>query len=160
MISQRDLVLEDYSRNMRGDAWYGDAVWSILDGVSAKCAGFRVAPDVHTIWELVMHMTYWEGVITVRAKAPVTESPERNFPEVADLSEAQWQQTVEEFRASNYSFEETMAGVDQSRWHELTPGGKRSFHEDAVGITQHHTYHAGQIALLKKAFNAHRRAGL
>ncbi len=35
-----------------------------------------------------------------------------------------------------------------------TPGGQRSFRYELVGVIEHHIYHAGQIALLKKGYSA------
>ena len=33
----------------------------------------------------------------------------------------------------------------------LSAAGKRTFYDEAHGIIEHHIYHLGQIALLKKA---------
>jgi len=39
---------------------------------------------------------------------------------------------------------------------ELSAAGKRTFYDEAHGVIQHNVYHAGQIALLKKGFEAKR----
>ena len=38
-------------------------------------------------------------------------------------------------------------------WNELTAAGKRTYYDEAHGIIEHHVYHLGQIALLKKHQN-------
>ena len=57
-MTEVERILDQYDRAMNGDAWHGDPVWKILDGISAEQAARRAAANTHTIWELVAHMTY------------------------------------------------------------------------------------------------------
>ncbi len=42
--------------------------------------------------------------------------------------------------------------MDAGSLDELSAAGKWSFYEEAHGLIQHNVYHAGQIAILQKAF--------
>ncbi len=65
-------------------------------------------------------------------------------------TEENWRQTLEQLRASNRALREALATLDPAKLHALTAAGKRTFYEEAHGIIEHHVYHLGQVALLKK----------
>ncbi|HUK43223.1 MAG TPA: DinB family protein [Candidatus Bathyarchaeia archaeon] len=124
----------------------------ILGDISAELAGARPLPEAHTIWELVMHMTFWEEVATRRLageRAGLIE--ERNFPPMPAITEANWRRTLDEFRSSNASFREALAKLDPSKLDEPSATGKRTYYHEAHGLIEHHVYHLGQIAMLKKS---------
>jgi uncharacterized damage-inducible protein DinB len=150
-------ILDQFDRVMDGHAWHGDPIWQILDGISAECAAARPVAGAHTIWEIVMHMTFWEDVAARRfagERAGLDEA--RNFPAPPEPTERNWQKTREEFRASNQELRRALARLDPARLDELSVAGKRTFYDEAHGVIQHDVYHAGQIALLKKGFEAER----
>jgi hypothetical protein len=159
-MTETERLLRQYEMVLRGDAWHGDAIWQILDGISPECAAHRLLADVHTIWEIVMHMTFWEGVGAKRLAGESAGFDEAlNFPAMPAVSEANWQKTLEGFRASNEAFGKALAKLDAARVDERTAAGKRSFYDEAHGVLQHNVYHAGQIALLKKEFAGKRTSG-
>ena len=47
----------------------------------------------------------------------------------------------------------TVAGLSESRLGDRVPGKRYDFYHMLHGIAQHELYHAGQIAVLKKAEN-------
>ena len=160
-MSEAERILRQYDMVMHGNAWHGDPIWQILDNVPAECAAARPLADTHTIWELVMHMMFWEGVAARRLvgeRAGLDE--ERNFPAQPEVTEENWHKTREQFRASNQEFRAALEKLDASRGEELSAAGKCSFYDEAHGLIQHHIYHAGQIALLKKGFEARSAGGL
>ena len=72
MGSEIDRIVDQYDRAMTGDAWHGDNVWMILGEVSPEQAFAKPLSGVHTIWELLAHMTFWETVVCRRLrKLPV-----------------------------------------------------------------------------------------
>ena len=149
-----EQLLERYDQTLEGDAWFGDPVWKILDGVDARCAAAKPVNGVHTIWQLVRHMEFWEDIAARRLSGPVTPELAGNFPEMPPLDEQTWQKTLQQFRSSNAKFRAALSQVDSARLDENTPGAQRTFRYEIVGIIEHHVYHIGQIALLKKAYHA------
>ena len=71
-MTEIQQLVERYEQTMSGDAWYGDPVWKILEGVDAQCAAAELLPGAHTIWQLVMHMEFWERIAAGRFSGPVT----------------------------------------------------------------------------------------
>jgi uncharacterized damage-inducible protein DinB len=153
-MTEGQRILDQYDRAMHGAAWHGDAIWQVLDGISAERAALRPIANAHSIWEIVGHMAFWEGVAARRLgglRAGLEE--DRNFPAAPDATEVNWQKTLDQFRASNQAFREALQKLDLARLDELSAAGKRSFYEEAHGLIEHNVYHAGQIALLAKAAN-------
>ncbi len=151
-MTDLDQLIHQYDQTMSGGAWYGDPVWQILQAIDAQCAAAQPIAGAHTISQLVMHMAFWEQVATQRFSGPVTPDLTGNFPVPPPPDEAAWQKTLESFRESNREFRHVISLLDSSRLDQNTPGGDHSFRYELVGVIQHHIYHAGQIALLKKAF--------
>lgn len=151
-MTQTQRILEHYNAVLHGSPWHGDAIWQILDSVSVGQAAARPLPQAHTIWEIVMHMTFWESVVIKRLTgqhAGLVE--ELNFPAMPAPTEENWRKALDEFRASNEGFRQALQRLDPARLNDLTAAGKRTFYGEAHGIVEHHVYHAGQIALLLKA---------
>jgi hypothetical protein len=153
-VNEIQLLLDQYDRTMDGQAWYGDPVWKILDGIDAACAEAAQLPDSHTIWQLVKHMAFWEDVATRRFAGPVEPDLAANFPSTPKLGEPRWRETLEQFRSSNARFREAVSKVGSAVLDELTPDAKYTYRYEIVGVIQHHIYHIGQIAILKKAYRS------
>jgi uncharacterized damage-inducible protein DinB len=153
-MTERQRILDQYDRALHGAAWHGDAIWQILDGISAERAALRPIANAHSIWEIVEHMAFWEGVAARRLGGLCAGLEEdRNFPAASDASEVNWQKTLDQFRASNQAFREALQKLSPARLDDLSAAGKRSFYDEAHGLIEHNVYHAGQIALLAKAAN-------
>jgi uncharacterized damage-inducible protein DinB len=155
-MTEIERIVDQYDRVMNGAAWHGDPVWKLLDGVSAETAARSVTANTHSIWQLVMHMMYWESVACRRLmNVPVEQDSKLNFPETPEATAANWRKTLKDFRDSNEAFRKAISQLDAARLDAKMARDKRkSSYVEAHGIIQHHVYHAGQIALLKKAFAA------
>ena len=150
-MSEIDRILAHYDQILNGDPWHGDPMWKVLNGIAAEEAAARALPEAHTIWEIVMHMIFWEGVVTARLTGERTGLVEElNFPAMPAITEENWQATLNQLRASNQTFRQTLSKLAPAKLHELTAAKKRTFQEEAQGIIEHHLYHLGQIAILKK----------
>ncbi len=158
-MTEVERIIDQYDRVIGGSAWHGDPVWKILDGVSAARAAAREVEAAHTIWELVMHMIYWETMAAQRmSNLPSDYSKSLNFPAMPAPTQANWRKTLKEFRASNRNFRKAISRLDSAQLDKKMPRDRRkSFYVEAQGLIQHHVYHAGQIAILKKAFDARRK---
>jgi uncharacterized damage-inducible protein DinB len=150
-MSDVERIRKHYDGVLNGNAWHGDPVWQVLDGISAQQAAARPLPAAHTIWEIVMHMIFWEGVVTRRLagnRAGLVD--ELNFPAMPAVTEENWRKTLDDFRTSNESLRQALAKLDPAKLNDLSAAGKRTYYGEAHGIIEHHVYHLGQIVLLKK----------
>jgi hypothetical protein len=150
-MSEIARILDQYDRAMGGDAWHGDPVWTILDGITPQQAATRPDPNSHNIWELVSHITFWETEVYRRLKHLPPRSPDKlNFPATPEPTAENWNRTLEELRQSNREFRAALAELDDSQLDEPLPGREKTAYVEVHGVIQHNLYHAGQIALLRK----------
>jgi len=80
---------------------------------------------------------------------------EQDFPPVIDQDHQAWQQAVRSLFANHMKLVEAIKGFGDSRLEASVPGRPYKFYRLFQSTTQHAVYHAGQIALLKKAPKIH-----
>jgi uncharacterized damage-inducible protein DinB len=150
--SETFLIAEQLRRAFEGDAWHGPALMELLEDVDAATAAAKPLPSVHSIWELVLHIAVWDGAASRRlAGEKFQPTGVANFPIVPRPSEVAWRKAVAHAKRMHDALVKTVAALPESRLRERVPGKKYDFYFMLHGVTQHELYHAGQIAILKKA---------
>ncbi len=153
--SETARIADQLRRAFDGDAWHGDSVVEILEGVTAAQAAAHPIAHAHSIWELALHIAAWDGAVLRRLGGGAVElSDAENFPAVTDGSEAAWRKAVAEVRGVHAELVSAVSALPDSRLGEGVPGKEEAHHTFYYmlhGVVQHELYHAGQIALLKKA---------
>jgi uncharacterized damage-inducible protein DinB len=151
MSAESKRIADQFHRAYAGGAWHGPALRQLLRGVSAKQAAARPLRGAHTIWELVLHITAWKKAVRRRLMGTALQlSPRQNWPP-AGQTDAVWRQTLKEMEQAQRALEQAVSRLPESRLKQIVPGKKSSVYFMLHGLVQHDLYHAGQIALLKKA---------
>jgi uncharacterized damage-inducible protein DinB len=141
-----------FRSSFSGDAWHGDSVMKIVDEITAEQAAAYPIPGAHSIWELVQHMAVWEDVVRRRLGGEtVLPTPEEDWPAVRSTDAAAWKKVVETLKSNHAALERMVAEMMDDRLDEIIPAQNYNAYVMLHGIIQHDLYHAGQIALLKKA---------
>jgi uncharacterized damage-inducible protein DinB len=151
--SEGELIADQLRRAFDGSAWHGPSVLKLLADVDAQTAAARPIEDVHSIWELLLHVAVWDDAALVRLKGKKHQpTGTDNFPLVPKkVTESAWRRCVAEARRTHDRLVKTVAALPESRLRDRVPGKRYNFAHMFHGIAQHELYHAGQIALLKKA---------
>ena len=153
-MSEAARIADQLRRAFAGEAWHGDSLFEILEGVTAARASARPIKNAHTIWELVLHIAAWDDAVLRRfGGVAVTLSDAQNFPPVTDVSETAWRKALAEVRRVHEELVGAVSVLPESRLDEKVPGKEGAhytFYYMLHGVVQHELYHAGQIALLKK----------
>ena len=90
-------IADQLRRAFDGEAWHGDSLLEILEGVTAAQAAARPIASAHTIWELVLHIAAWDGAALRRLGGAAVELADaENFPPVPDVSDAAWHAAKDE----------------------------------------------------------------
>ena len=148
-------LADQIRRAFEGNAWHGDSVLELLAGVDAKTEAAKPIANAHSIWELLLHIGAWDDAARRRTGGEaVTLSDEQNFPSVREVSEAAWRQAIESVKQTHNQLIQAVAAFPDSRLMDQVPGKTERYYNFFYlfsGIVQHELYHAGQIALLKKA---------
>ena len=155
MNTECNHIAYQLASTINGEAWYGDSLREILDGVTAGQAQAHPLANAHSIWELVLHVEAWAnfawGAMHGTPIPPWPAMPkELDWPQVTQTSDAAWQQTVKSLFANHLKLVEAIKGFGDERLEETVPGRTYNFYRLFQSMIQHATYHAGQIALLKK----------
>ena len=150
--SESALIAEQLRRAFQGDAWHGPALLELLQDVDAATAAAKPLPDVHSIWELTLHIAAWDAAASRRLGGEKIQlTGVANFPLVPKPTEAAWRKAVRHVKRTHHALVKTVATLPESRLRDRVPGKKYDFYFMLHGVAQHELYHAGQIAILKKA---------
>src|SRR5262245_61859382 len=151
-MSEIQTIIDDLKNIHDGDAWHGPSLKEILSGVTAEQAAAKPLANAHSIWELTSHIAAWEDVFMRRLAGQRLDEPEEgDFPPVTDAGEEGWRRTLARFDETHRSLIEAVSALSVERLHDTVPGKEYTVEYMLRGIMRHHVYHAGQIALLKKA---------
>jgi uncharacterized damage-inducible protein DinB len=152
-MTETHRINSQLKRAYEGQAWHGPSLRELLEGVTAEQAAERPIPNAHSIWELVNHIIAWEQIARRRleGEALIEVPDEINFPPAPDASEVAWQSALQSLEASNRSLRESIKKIDDATLEENAPQANYPIYALLHGVIQHDLYHAGQIALLKKA---------
>jgi uncharacterized damage-inducible protein DinB len=151
-MSEIARILDQMDRAIGGEAWHGPHLQQVLDGLSAEQASMHPVKGAHSIWEIVNHLAAWNRIVHKRfAGTAVDVSPEMDWPPVWDTSEVEWKRSLDNLRESRASFRAAVEKVRDEELHEPPAGTEWSRYATLHGVVQHDLYHAGQIAVLKKA---------
>lgn len=155
-MSEVRRIEDQLRRAFEGQAWHGDSLMELLSGVTANQAAAKPLKDVHSIWEIVLHIAFWDEVSRRRAEGDEArvENLADGWTTPSETTEANWQQTLDNLRQTNEALCQTIAKLDDQRLKESAAGQPYSIYFMFHGVIQHTLYHAGQIALLKKVLNA------
>jgi len=150
--SEAARIADQLRRAFYGGAWHGPALLELLEDVDAATAAAKPLPDVHSIWELVLHVAVWDDAALRRLDGKKWQpSGLANFPPVGKVTEAAWRKAVAATKRAHDRLVRTVAALPDSRLRDRVPGKLYDFYHMLHGIAQHELYHAGQIAILKKA---------
>jgi len=149
---ERDRIVDQLRRAFAGESWHGPAVEEVLEGMTAEIARARPIAAAHSIWEIVLHIAAWEDVVRRWIQGEKgTLTPEQNWPEVSDTSEAAWARALTTLREGHGRLLEAAARLHDEQLDEPLGEKAPSRYVLLHGVIQHDLYHAGQIAVLKKA---------
>jgi len=158
-MTEVQRIREQFQRAFNGEAWHGPSVLKILDGVTAQQAAAHPIPGAHSIWELTLHIAAWENACRRRLEGdPAQLSDEEDWPTIEDTGEEAWHATQQHLRDNHQALLDAIAALDESNLDRpIIENAETPFSSVYVtlhGAVQHDLYHAGQIALLKKAIAA------
>jgi uncharacterized damage-inducible protein DinB len=155
-LTELERIGDQFHRAFEGEAWHGPAVLTLLEGVTAEHAAAHPVAGAHSIWELVLHIEAWERACSRRLAGDRAQlSTEEDWAKVSDHSESAWERTKQQLIETHRQLVAAIANLDEARLDKpIIDDPTIPFSSTYVtlhGGVQHDLYHAGQIAILKKA---------
>jgi uncharacterized damage-inducible protein DinB len=151
-MTEIDRILDQLRRAYDGDAWHGPPLRAVLAGVSSETASARPIRDAHTIREIVRHVTFWYDAVRRRIGGEVVDPQgTEDWPEADDAGEEAWRRELADLDRAHAALLGAAGPLGVDDLERTVPGKPDSVYILLHGLAQHNLYHAGQIALLKKA---------
>lgn len=156
MKTELQRLEEQLERALEGEAWHGPSVLEVLDGVSAHQAAAHPFAGAHSIWELVLHLHSDYSLVLRRLGGDGRQlTKSEDWPAVPEPSAENWSESVRVLKALNAELRRALRSFPPERLDEpLVPEVPYTAYTQFIGVTQHNLYHAGQMALLKKALES------
>ncbi|HEY0406894.1 MAG TPA: DinB family protein [Pyrinomonadaceae bacterium] len=151
-MSEVARIGSQLKRAFEGEAWHGPSLMELLADVTAEQAAARPLAGAHSIWEIALHVAAWEGVARLRLEGQTALIPtEEDWPAVNDASEAAWREALTRLESGHRKLRAALRQLTDEDLEKIVAGQQYSLYFLLHGVIQHDLYHAGQIALLKKA---------
>lgn len=159
----RATLLDALTRAIDGDSWHGPALRILLQGVTAEQAHATVLPGVHSIWAIVLHLTAWADEVARRGQGHAPAEPRMgDWPAVPPTPDDDaWRRARVALDTANDDARRALDRIEPARLMALVGDGRDPALGSGVthaamfaGLAQHHAYHGGQIALLRKVLAA------
>jgi len=146
-------IADQLHRAFYGVAWHGPAVIELLDDIDVTAAAARPIANVHNIWELLLHIEAWDRAAIVRIggnKCQPTGTDNFPLPPPRPTAAA-WQKAIKQAKQTHDALVKQVASLSEEQLRTRCPGKRYDLYHLLHGVAQHELYHAGQIAILKKA---------
>src|SRR5574338_1348087 len=118
--TQTDRLADQLRRILEGGAWHGPAVLELLADVSAEQAARHPISGLHSIWELVLHLTS-DYLLVLRRLAGDGRGllPEEGWPPRPAPTEENWQQTIAELKQLSQQLRQAVRDFPADRLDDL-----------------------------------------
>jgi uncharacterized damage-inducible protein DinB len=154
-VREIERITDQARKTFVGDAWHGPSVLEVLVDVDAQVAISHPIPGAHSIWELVLHLIATQAVLLRRIHGETAGlDPTEFWPSVPPASESAWAETVERLKRQDVELRQAIDAFPEDRLDARLTAEGSSAYNNFHGYVQHNAYHAGQIALLRKAARA------
>jgi uncharacterized damage-inducible protein DinB len=148
-----ERIADQLRRAHEGGAWHGPAVDELLSGVTAEQAAARPLEGGHSIWELVSHIEAWERAVLRRLGGDPAQiyNTEEDWSQAAGGSEETWASARWKLTQTYVALREAVLKLDDAGLDEPILPNMSTRYVSLHGAIQHTLYHAGQIAVVRKA---------
>jgi len=148
-----ELIVDTLERAFTANAWHGPSLMETLEETDYETASARPLAVAHSIWELIIHLTAWKDVVRQRlgSATPILPSDAEDWPQLPEPTAANWISKLEKLQRSHDELVKAVRSLAPQAFARTIPGKDYDAFVMLFGVAQHDDYHAGQIALLKKA---------
>ena len=155
-------IIDLYENCFRGDpmTWHASSTMQLLKDVTAEQAQRHPIEGIHSIWELVDHLIFYEktAIKTLEGETFPLFMNGEEWPPREDYSEEAWSESLQQLEAVHDRFLEAIKKVHQKDLYKSVkmdlmwpkPWLSTTHYKLIHGMLHHKIYHTAQIALLKK----------
>lgn len=152
---EADRIQDQLKRSIDGGAWHGPSVFEALKGINSSQAASRPLQNAHTVWEILLHITAWVEQVHKRLRGDDLRRdlpPEQDWPaQPGRPDESAWTALQDRLHEGHRELSDSLGRLDDARLEQPIQEGFFTTYMTFHGLIQHNLYHAGQMAILKKA---------
>ncbi|MEW5796942.1 MAG: DinB family protein [Candidatus Zixiibacteriota bacterium] len=154
-MSEVQRIQVQLRRSIEGGAWHGPSLNDVLKGITPIQAVSRPIPEVHSVWEILLHTIVWIDVIRARLGGkPVRDLPQAKDwpPQPSKPSAKAWKAAQSKLAKAYKALSADIGTLNDDCLDRPILKGFSTTYKSLHGVVEHILYHAGQIAILKKSF--------
>ena len=137
------------------------ATMELLKNIDAETAMAKPMPGMHSIAELLAHMTAWKRHAIVKLKgdhlARIEINSEEDWLTIVELTNEQWERAVQAFDLLHAEFEEVVRTMTDEQLDTMIPDHPFTYRVVAEGVLDHDVYHGAQIVVVRRIEEAKNR---
>jgi len=152
-----EQIADRLQRTITGPMWHGPAINDLLLDVGPREAARRPIARAHSIWEIVLHLTTWAEIAIERVRGRGLEDPPsaRDWPSLpVGRDSTAWAQAQSQLADTYERLAAAVRVLEEEALQRVVPKRGYTVYTLLNGVVEHGTYHAGQIALLKRALES------
>jgi uncharacterized damage-inducible protein DinB len=140
-------------QTVTGPMWHGPSINDAFQGLTYVAANSRPIAGAHSAWELALHIASWADIARTRLGEQIMRDPVRSkdWPPVPAPSPSAWRQTVEQVGSAYDALATHLEWMKPEDLQRIVPGRDYTVETMVRGVIEHGVYHAGQVAILRKA---------
>lgn len=157
MRQQVGHIISSLRTVVEGEPWFGKPVMNLLHEVDPSIVYKKPNDESHSLIELLYHMINWAEFVLKRIEGEDDADLakfERNDWRALDINNHTWEKAVAQFKVTNDLIIDALQTKTDEFLNEKVDYREYNFRFLLNGLIQHHIYHAGQIAYLKKLLTA------
>ena len=148
MKNERQILDKAIGPALTGEGAHVEAE-KVVAGLDWRVAGARPEKAVHSIYQILGHIIYWQEWVLkwLKGKSPaIPKHASGSWPgKVRPRNEKEWEQAVSRFREGISELRRLAQGAEL-----FSRNGQKSKLEMFHTIASHNSYHLGQIVLLRQ----------
>lgn len=150
-------IIEQLREVQNGRLWMGDTFKKKLDSITEQEAFIRPLPTMHSVAELIAHLTSWKKDACLKIRngtGQLKDTDNDNWPDLGWLKQRGWENLRNDYEECNADLVQLLKEKDdtflQEQYEDQDFKGTFNYSFAVDGILHHDIYHLGQIGIVIK----------
>ncbi len=150
-------IIQQLIDNQKGKVWIGATYQGKLKGIDEDNAFIRPLPDLHSVAEIISHLTTWqkETILKIqKGEGSLTDDCEENWYSNERLKPSGWAALWNEYQTSLTTLIELLKSKDDSFldevYYDTDFKGHYPYSFVINGMLHHNLYHLSQLGIIVK----------
>ena len=150
-----DNIIHQLKEVQEGKPWIGTSFYRKLDQIMEDEAFLRPLPDLHSVAEIISHLTAWrkETIVKIRTgKGSLTDESEENWLGNDILRKTGWSKLKTDYRNSLSELIDLLQARDDDfldeKYYDADFKGHYNYGFVIYGMLHHDIYHLGQLGII------------